>query len=659
MGVSDTEGFFKYLRTIFMLSDQTKVHEIYWEFVSEKPGAFRDLVNLTANCQHQDSVQLLELLSETKKLDNATKSYTEAVLKKKRGQQPIQEQASIKSDAVIITPEPVGITLGTSGPTVLITPTIYGNRPAPATAESKKPVDALNYRTYANAFGDLIANPETRTPLTIGVCAPWGRGKTVLLGYIKDRIKEKSSDETKCQCIDFNAWMYTKAEQLWAEFYSTILNSVEKGLSIGQKVQFKWYFFRRANPKLVFIWKFSLAAIVVCYLLLLLLEDQLLPVFSYIKAWWPTLLSLPLAGVLWKYFRSLSKDIFSKSKMPKFRAALGVQHEIFKYFDIVRDWLVNISPKRIVVFIDDIDRCSPGKIMQMLEAIKLLLDTPNFVFVLAMDARVVRLAVGQHYKFMAETQAEREKMGRSYLEKIVQIPFALPQASPEDLVNMKNELFKGLLEKENKKKEHQELRQGDKPEAKVEEAEDTAADRKTPSPEEKLEDGEKPGPEGGRPEKPSDSGTPPPPEPKVDPELEMKLSKEENETLDAILKERFELSPRLLIRLKNVYLIAKHLHQADTNEPPPPEFMHWIAYSVGFPFVSKAVAEACEKNDWDKEWSQVFDDIRSTMEKKHDEYNFDPVELEALQIRLSIHITHPREIKKFIKHANCFNLVLD
>ena len=319
-GLPPGDDIYKRVVSVFMYSDQERVADVANNIGSGHPAAVELLADLAADCQHGDAINLLETLLKAKKLDEGDRDFIETALKRKQGKQPIQEQASIKADAEIIKLEPASVAIGTGGITVSISPSIIGNRPAPAITESKKPVDALNYRTYANAFGDLITNPKTGTPLTIGICAPWGRGKTVLLGYIKDRIKEKSSNGTKCQCIDFNAWMYTKAEQLWAEFYSTILNSVEKGLSIGQKVQFKWYFFRRANPKLVFIWKFSLAAIVVCYLLLLLLEDQLLPVFSYIKAWWPTLLSLPLVGVLWKYFRSLSKDIFSKSKMPKFRA---------------------------------------------------------------------------------------------------------------------------------------------------------------------------------------------------------------------------------------------------------------------------------------------------------------------------------------------------
>jgi len=621
-----TDDVYRQIVSVFMHSDQERVADVADDIGSGHPAAVVLLADLVADCKHVDAINLLETLLKDKKLDEGDRDFIETALKRQQSKQPIQEPASIKSDSVIITPEPASVTLGTGDITVSTSPSIIGNRPAPATAESKKPVDALNYKTYADAFGDLITNPKTGTPLTISICAPWGRGKTVLLNYIQDRIKKNAGEKASCQCIEFNAWEYTKAEQLWAAFYSTILDAVEGSLGWWRRVGFRLHFLWRAHGKSLS----SLAILILAVAVAFMLSAE------YVEYWGTTAAVFSVIMGLWKVLRRVSKNVLSQPNWLAPKATISIRREIFRRIDIVRNWLIKNHHKRVVVFIDDIDRCSPDKIMQMLESIKLLLDTKNFVFVLGMDAKVVRLAIGQHYKFMAETPAKREEMGRSYLEKIVQIPFALPQASPDDLVNMKNELFKGLLEKEDK----------------VGKAKGTAPNGKIIQlPEGSLEDSEKT----------SDIGTPPLPGPKVDPELEMELLKEENETLEKILLEGLELSPRLLTRLKNIYLIARHLYLADndTEKPIPPAFMRWIACSVRFPFASKAVAEACEKNGWDEDWSQLFDGLSSRNKEKPDEYNFDPVEFEELQTRLSGHITHPREIKKFIKHANCFNLVLD
>jgi formylglycine-generating enzyme required for sulfatase activity len=75
---------------------------------------------------------------------------------------------------------------------------------------------------------------------------------------------------------------------------------------------------------------------------------------------------------------------------------------------------------RLVVFIDDLDRCTPDKVPEVLEAIKLFTTTPRCVYVLGLDHDIVRQGIKAKYQF--ETPAEATE----YLEKVVQIPFHLP-----------------------------------------------------------------------------------------------------------------------------------------------------------------------------------------------------------------------------------------
>jgi hypothetical protein len=74
--------------------------------------------------------------------------------------------------------------------------------------------------------------------------------------------------------------------------------------------------------------------------------------------------------------------------------------------------------ERIVLYVDDLDRCPPDVVVKVLEAIHLLVALPVFVVVVAVDARWLRQSIGQHY-------AEMEVSPANYLEKIFQIPFQL------------------------------------------------------------------------------------------------------------------------------------------------------------------------------------------------------------------------------------------
>jgi predicted KAP-like P-loop ATPase len=78
--------------------------------------------------------------------------------------------------------------------------------------------------------------------------------------------------------------------------------------------------------------------------------------------------------------------------------------------------------QRVVVLVDDLDRCLPETVIAALEAVKLFLSVPKMAFVLAADRRAVAHAVAT--KYLPSPQAA--ELGRQYLEKIVQIPVRVP-----------------------------------------------------------------------------------------------------------------------------------------------------------------------------------------------------------------------------------------
>src|SRR5690606_8785752 len=106
---------------------------------------------------------------------------------------------------------------------------------------------------------------------------------------------------------------------------------------------------------------------------------------------------------------------------------------------------------RLVVFVDDLDRCLPEKAIEVLEAIKLFLEAAGVVFVLGMDKDVVQRGIearyGTHFRQMPGTLAELPISGDSYLQKMVQIPFYLPSLAVDDLEAYIRSLDKRLGER--------------------------------------------------------------------------------------------------------------------------------------------------------------------------------------------------------------------
>ena len=86
---------------------------------------------------------------------------------------------------------------------------------------------------------------------------------------------------------------------------------------------------------------------------------------------------------------------------------------------------------RILVLIDDLDRCEPAKAVEVLQAVNLLLNFRSFVVCLGIDARIITGAVEKHYEGLL---GRAGASGYEYLDKIVQIPFRIPEPGRADIL---------------------------------------------------------------------------------------------------------------------------------------------------------------------------------------------------------------------------------
>jgi hypothetical protein len=89
---------------------------------------------------------------------------------------------------------------------------------------------------------------------------------------------------------------------------------------------------------------------------------------------------------------------------------------------------------RIVLQIDDLDRCEPERVVEVLQAVHLLLATPLFVVVVAVDVRWLDRSLAERYRRLLGNQEvigfnDDPATPQQYLEKIFQIPFQVPPMS--------------------------------------------------------------------------------------------------------------------------------------------------------------------------------------------------------------------------------------
>ena len=133
---------------------------------------------------------------------------------------------------------------------------------------------------------------------------------------------------------------------------------------------------------------------------------------------------------------------------PDYAANLGFVHEVV---EDLRHVFQSISEKYLpmVVFIDDLDRCSPGKIAAVIEAINLFLagEFPDCMFVLGIDDEMVAAALDMaHGDVIAKlpSYARSTSIGWRFMDKFVQLPIVIPRSPQESLTRyVESLLFEG------------------------------------------------------------------------------------------------------------------------------------------------------------------------------------------------------------------------
>ncbi len=138
---------------------------------------------------------------------------------------------------------------------------------------------------------------------------------------------------------------------------------------------------------------------------------------------------------------------------------LGIVSTIRKDFKILSDLFLESKSEhqldkpleRIVLYIDDLDRCPEDQVIQVLEAVNLLMAFPLFVVVVGVDPRWVNNALLKKYHLQfgeCSTEGYERINASDYLEKIFQVPFHLKQAEDSDVKNMLKKLTENSVKKE-------------------------------------------------------------------------------------------------------------------------------------------------------------------------------------------------------------------
>lgn len=251
--------------------------------------------------------------------------------------------------------------------------------------------DLLGIDAAAEGIAKALRASAESSPFVVAVDAEWGMGKSTLLQMVRAKLdpahaKREDAEDRPFRTVWFNAWT-AEGDNALAGLIKSVLveldpNIVRRALRSVAK-----------RKRLMGVAGISLTV-----------AARFLGVNRLVDELWTR----------------LYLDVQSRNRL---RGEIA---------DMLEEW-TGRSPehtkRRIVIFIDDLDRCTDDVVVQVCEAVKLYLDVPGLIFVLACDQSVLARSV---------QDPARGGLGeaRSYLEKIIQVQYRLPSPDDEAIENL-------------------------------------------------------------------------------------------------------------------------------------------------------------------------------------------------------------------------------
>ncbi|MFF7264518.1 P-loop NTPase fold protein [Streptomyces sp. NPDC008159] len=249
--------------------------------------------------------------------------------------------------------------------------------------------DSFRFGPYVDVLHNAVEQ-ATPLPLTVGVFGSWGAGKSSFL-----QLWQRRFEATQTKTIWFNPWKYDRKVEVWAALLHTILSEMEKGEdTLKEKAK-----------------KLAKAA-----------------TWLSVRAGLGAAAALGTGGVIkGEQVDQMLQDL-AQEDSEQYRQ---VNRFEFDFADAVRDFVGEDG--RLVVFVDDLDRCTPESAMTVLESLKLFLAQSQCVFVLALDLDVLAAVATNKFDEALKGAPSDVVSGMAYLDKIVQLPFFLPDVGFDTL----------------------------------------------------------------------------------------------------------------------------------------------------------------------------------------------------------------------------------
>lgn len=305
--------------------------------------------------------------------------------------------------------------------------------------------DYLHFSVVSGTVADLIIESGDN-PISIGVSGNWGSGKSSMVKMIGKELEKKDDGKQKYLFLEFNAWLYQGYDDAKAALLQAVtkkLSEEMKNRNIKESDKNLWDHFKTFAKRVDW---FKISKIT-------------LPLFAGLIPG-----AMP-AGALATLYFSVKDSIKNQENKDENAKAISTSLSgVFSGFeDILKDEETKASTQqieelrsdfekileeldiRLVVLVDDLDRCLPETAISTLEAIRLLLFVKRTAFIIAADNQMIRNGVRAHFGNVDLS----DELVTSYFDKLIQVPITVPRLG---IPEVKAYMYLLFLEMEVRKK---------------------------------------------------------------------------------------------------------------------------------------------------------------------------------------------------------------
>jgi photosystem II stability/assembly factor-like uncharacterized protein len=329
--------------------------------------------------------------------------------------------------------------------------------------------DALGLAKVARGLSRFLRNEHTVPPLTVAITGEWGSGKSSLMNLLAADLRANGF-----RPVFFNAWHNQQEQSVLASLFEAIR---KKGLpSVGTveglifRTRLLLRRFARHWRMLLLLGIFvavSAGLLEVRPLWLTNLWDSVIstapgfiqalkfPAGKDTPAWLAFVASVITAiGLLLKSLRAFGikpEELLAQSAQDTTRKPYHL-----RFAEQFHDVAAALAPRRMVIFVDDLDRCRPQYVLDTLEAINFLISSGECFIVMGLAPEQVKAAVGLAFKEVAEemvklqsgttpvegdskdeqSRRKREEYARQYLYKLVNMEIPVPAVGSSSAANV-------------------------------------------------------------------------------------------------------------------------------------------------------------------------------------------------------------------------------